>query len=118
MWQNSPDASRSPWVQKLKDGMEKASDEPTPMGKGSEPDAEIEDMGGSDQESSVDDTSDGIPDHFMGIVDEPQMASDDEEPAASCDQGADGAGHEGESHEPSTKHIEAACAIFTDEEWG
>ena len=28
------------------------------------------------------------------------------------------AGNEGESHEPGTQHIEAANAIFTDEEWG
>jgi len=79
MWQNSPDASRSPWVQKIKDFMEKAQDDPTPVGKGAEPDAETEHMG-SDQESSVSDTSDGIPDHFMGMVDEPVMASNDEVP--------------------------------------
>jgi hypothetical protein len=79
MWQNSPDASRSPWVQKIKDFMEKAHDDPTPVGKGAEPDAETEYMG-SDQESAVSDTSDGIPDHFMGMVDEPVMASNDEVP--------------------------------------
>ena len=79
MWQNSPDASRSPWVQKLKDHMEKANDDSTPVGKGADPDAETECLG-SDQESSVDNTSDEVPDHFMGVVDEPLITSGDEVP--------------------------------------
>jgi len=52
------------------------------------------------------------------LADDIGLEGASKEPAASCDQGADGAGHEGESHEPGSKHIEAANALFTDEEWG
>ncbi|CAL1153602.1 unnamed protein product [Cladocopium goreaui] len=104
MWQNSPDASRSPWVQKIKDFMEKAHDDPTPVGKGAEPDSDVSSNIWGDQQLQ------------LVLADDIGLEGASKEPAASCDQGADGAGHEGESHEPGSKHIEAANALFTDED--
>ncbi|CAL1174327.1 unnamed protein product [Cladocopium goreaui] len=104
MWQNSPDASRSPWVQKIKDFMEKAQDDPTPVGKGAEPDSDVSSNIWGDQQLQ------------LVLADDIGLEGASKEPAASCDQGADGAGHEGESHEPGSKHIEAANALFTDED--
>lgn len=70
MWQNSPTASRSPWVQQLKDLMKKPESDTSEPGKGYDVGAETEELG--------DESSDGIPDHFMGVIDEPEFASDEE----------------------------------------
>ena len=78
MWQNSPTASRSPWVQQLKDLMKKPASDTSEPGKGCDVDAETEELGG-------DESSDGIPDHFMGVIDEPELASADEEVRVKAD---------------------------------
>ena len=77
MWQNSPGASRSPYVQKLKDFMVKPVSDPSPVGKGADLDAETDVMD-SELDADSDVSSDAIPDCFFGVIDEPQIESNEE----------------------------------------
>ena len=57
--------------------MVKPVSDPTPVGKGAEKDAETDVMG-SDLDAESDVSSDAIPDCFFGVVDEPQIESNEE----------------------------------------
>ena len=75
MWQNSPESSRSPWVQMLKNVMKKPVSDPP---KSVEMDAETEILGRVSSPESPSGSSCGIPDNFFGVVDEPELPSQDE----------------------------------------
>ena len=77
MWQNSPDASRSPWVQTLKDIMKKPDRDATIE---ADLDAETEVLGGT-EECEFSQSSLGIPDNMLDVVDEPdfQESGEDED---------------------------------------
>ena len=68
MWQNSKHSPRSAWVQVLKDKMKRATPVPTEdPDKQVDLDAETEVLG----DQSDGESSDGIPDNFFGVIDEP-----------------------------------------------
>lgn len=74
MWQNSKHSSRSAWVQVLKDKMKRATPVPTEdPDKQVDLDAETEVLG----DQSDGESSDGIPDNFFGVIDEPLFDGSD-----------------------------------------
>jgi len=86
-WQNSRHASRSPWVQTLKDLMRNPVTKDAESVTDADLDAETEPLGGS--ESSPDsESSDPIPDNFMGVVDVPDFegssSSQSEDDVSDC----------------------------------
>eukprot|EP00435_Cladocopium_sp_Y103_P041638 s2332_g11.t1 len=83
-WQSedSETVMKNTVTKSLKDYMVKPASDPTPVGKGADLDAETDVMG-SDEESDM--SSDGIPDCFFGVVDEPQIESNDEDSDVNSD---------------------------------